>query len=150
MANGRFHISSLADERLTELMVLLDIKDNRPLALRIALSKGLLQSETYYEGFKTDKGREIPDRVVWSGLEYTLFAHLIREKEQAQIPLDQEMDKRFQFYIEKGLEIIAEEMKQLSSTENYLLSLLGTAPSNHVHSTPDDKEIEDLADLAGL
>lgn len=151
MANGKFVISRQADDRLLELMVHLEI--NRPLALQIALSKGLLQEETYRPDPIAERGREIPDRVVWSGPEYVLFSHLIREKEQARITSGKEMDERFRFYIEKGLEIVKNEIEHLPSAGNYLLTLLGQSESptdenKHIKSSED--EIEVLAELLHL
>lgn len=154
MANGRFNISKKADVTLTELMVILEI--DRPLALKIALSKGLLTDEVYDENnqLKIDKGREIPDNVVWSGFEYTLISHLIIEKEQKVIQNQKDMDMRFQFYIEKGLEIISEELKSLRVTENYLLTLLYgqnvQSNVNHHSSDTKDKEVNTIIELLGL
>lgn len=148
MANGRFIISKDADGILSNLMVILEIE--RPLALKIALSKGLLLDSKYEkESEKSERGREIPDRVVLQGFDYTLFSHLIIEKEQRVITDEKELDEHIRYYIEQGLFQIKTELAELPAAENYLLNIV-SSPQPTFDKANKEKEADAILSLLGL
>jgi hypothetical protein len=129
MSNGKFFISKRSDESLTNLIIVLDIE--RPLALRIALSRGLTSGATFRDNSEGEweRGREIPERVVASGFDYVLLSNLIINSEERVVENEKEIDSLFRFYIEKGLEVIQYELNTLPPTDNYLLYLINTVNS---------------------
>lgn len=148
MANGRFIISKAADETLTNLMIILEIE--RPLGLKIALSKGILININYRKDEeKMERGREIPDRVVLQGFEYSLYSHLIFEKEKRVISDGKELDDHIRFYVEIGLNQIKRELDELPAAENYLLGLMNSSSEIRSHSS-NEKDANTILNLLGF
>lgn len=124
MANRRFTLTKQSTEILDRIMVELDLQDNRPEALKIALAKGL--SESLQEPPEiTDKssGFTVGDGVIAKDEDYTLYKHLIIERVGKPID-DKDIDKFIQRLIEHGLSIMGKELDQLSDLDNYLLYLV--------------------------
>jgi hypothetical protein len=121
--NGRMRLSEVGQTRLYRAMSELQMNDRRPEVLRIALAKGLAECEEVPEKPGGKVGWEIPHGVVARGDEYLLFKHLIITRLQRPID-DDEVDDFMLRYIEKGLEIMEQEIDSLSDLDNYVLYLV--------------------------
>lgn len=124
MANGRISLSVEGEAKLIKLMSELNWNEKRPEALKLAFAKGLTFSDEIPEERKDKKtGFVIGDGVIARGDEYILFKHILIDK--IGEPLDAKaIDNYIERYIEKGLEVISEEIKSLSNLDNYLLFLV--------------------------
>lgn len=122
MANLK--LSNIGYECLSIVMAELemDVKE-RPDALRIAFAKGLA-SDTLPSDEKKDLSKfEFPSSVIAKADDKILIKHLIIEKLHNRVS-DDELDKFILQFVEHGLYTMNEELKQLSSADNYLLYLL--------------------------
>lgn len=122
MANKRMNLSGTGKEILESLCDLLEIK--RPLGIKIALAKGIAQSEGMItESFNDNKPKwTIPDNII-RDKEYLLFKHLMINKLQKSLNEDQ-IDQHMLSYIEYGLRVIQQEVDSMSSIEDYRLKIL--------------------------
>lgn len=124
MANGRFSLSVEGESKLIKLMSELNWNEKRPEALKLAFAKGLASND----GLPKERNDKKSDFVVGNGViakgeEYILYKHIMIEK--VGQPLDaKSVDDYIVRYIEKGLEIISEEINSLSELDNYLLYLV--------------------------
>lgn len=122
MANKKMNLTGTGKEILESLCDYLEVE--RPLAIKIALAKGLAKSEGQLsETYKDNKQKWIiPDNII-RDKEYLLFKHLIINELENTISEDQ-LDDHFLSYIEYGLRIIQEEIENISSIEDYRIKIL--------------------------
>lgn len=128
-------------------MVLLEIE--RPLAMKIAISKGLMDP-CNYEELKFDRGREIGNAVLLDGFEYTLYKHLIIQKEGKNIIDSKDIDNHISYYLERGASIIKKEMEQLAQVENYLLTLIEQPLKTRIEERKSKTDDELVFELLGI
>jgi|SRR5579875_1820104 len=112
-------------EYLSNIMAELefDFKKERPDALKIAFAKGIAFEKLPLEEKRELSDFEFPTSVVAKKDDILLVKHLIIEKLQRNIP-DDELDKYILQFIEHGLYVMNEEIKQLTDMDNYLIYLL--------------------------
>ncbi len=96
----------------------------RPFAIKLALAKGLAKangtvspSQDYSNGKWT-----IPDNIIRDD-DYLLFKHLIIN-EIGQPLSEDEIDKHMILFIEYGLQVIKQEIDELTSLEDYRIKIL--------------------------
>ncbi|WP_259463541.1 DndE family protein [Geobacillus stearothermophilus] len=94
--------------------VMAELEMERPDVLRLAFAKGLTESELIQEREKEEMANiEIPVSVIAKGDDIVLIKHLLIDKVQTQIN-DEALDKLIISCIEQGLEIMNEELNQLT------------------------------------
>ncbi|AST07062.1 hypothetical protein AF2641_09360 [Anoxybacillus flavithermus] len=103
--------------------VMAELEMERPEVLRLAFAKGLTESEVIQEIKREHSDFEFPTSVIAKGDEVLLVKHLIIDKVQTQID-EMKLDRLILSCIEQGLEIMDEEIKQLSKADSYLLYLI--------------------------
>lgn len=118
---ARLTLSKQGHEYLPNVMVELGI--DRPLALKIALAKGIASETLPKEEKKESSDFIFNTDVVAKDDELLLVKHLIINKLKRKIS-DQEIDKYILYFIEHGLEIMNDEINKLSNLDNYLLYLM--------------------------
>lgn len=123
MANRNLILSGTGKEYLDILCDRLDVE--RPQGLKIAFAKGISNAQgnvsvTQNEGNKQNWA--IPDGIIREK-EYLLFKHLIINELQTSLS-DDEVNKQMLNYMEFGLRVISNELKQLSSMEDYRIKVL--------------------------
>lgn len=122
MANRRMNLSGQSKETLDLLCE--HIECERPLAIKIALAKGISKAN----GMVTpsiDHSKPkwtIPDSIIREK-DYLLFKHLIINEISEQLSEDK-INEYMLLYIEYGLNIIKKEMEDLTSLEDYRLAIL--------------------------
>jgi hypothetical protein len=100
-----------------------ELEMERPEVLRLAFAKGLTESETIQEIKREHSNFEFPTSVIAKGDEVLLIKHLIIDKVQTQID-ETKLDKLILSCVEQGLEIMEQEMNELSNADSYLLYLV--------------------------
>jgi hypothetical protein len=117
-------LSKKGEEFLSNVMTELeiDLKD-RPDAIKIAFSKGLTAITLPSEEKRELSKFEFPTSVVAKSDDILLFKHLMIEKLQKKIS-DDEYDKYILLFVEHGLFIMNEEIRNLTDMDNYLFYLL--------------------------
>jgi hypothetical protein len=124
MANRKVSLSTTATEYLSEAMVVLELDNERPTVLKIAFAKGYISCKgAILPELEDKKGFVIPDGVI-SGDDYLLFKHLIFEKLGQTIEDPKQIDDYLARFIDYGLRVMHDEIKNMSSLDNYLLLLL--------------------------
>ncbi|PJW18181.1 hypothetical protein CV944_04855 [Geobacillus sp. WSUCF-018B] len=104
--------------------VMAELEMERPDVLRLAFAKGLTESELIQEREKEEMANiEIPVSVIAKGDDIVLIKHLLIDKVQTQIN-DEALDKLIISCIEQGLEIMNEELNQLTGADSYFFYLL--------------------------
>lgn len=103
--------------------VMTELEMERPGVLRLAFAKGLTESEVIQETKREPSNFEFPTSVVAKGDEVLLIKHLIIDKSQTQID-ETKLDKLILGCIEQGLEIMEQEIEQLSNADSYFLYLV--------------------------
>ncbi|MBE2907171.1 hypothetical protein HPK01_03050 [Anoxybacillus flavithermus] len=104
-------------------VVMTELEMERPEVLRLAFAKGLTESEAIQEVKREHSDFEFPVSVIAKADEILLVKHLIIDKVQTQID-EKKLDRLILSCVEQGLEIMNQEIKQLSSADNYLLYLI--------------------------
>lgn len=104
-------------------VVMTELEMERPEVLRLAFAKGLTESEAVQEVKREYSDFEFPISVIAKGDESLLVKHLIIDKVRTQID-EKKLDRLILSCVEQGLEIMNQEIKQLSSADNYLLYLI--------------------------
>ncbi len=104
-------------------VVMTELEMERPEVLRLAFAKGLTESEAIQEVKREHSDFEFPVSVIAKADEVLLVKHLIIDKVQTQID-EKKLDRLILSCVEQGLEIMNQEIKQLSSADNYLLYLI--------------------------
>ncbi|KFZ42264.1 hypothetical protein CS060_12135 [Anoxybacillus flavithermus] len=104
-------------------VVMTELEMERPEVLRLAFAKGLTESEAIQEVKREHSDFEFPVSVIAKADEILLVKHLIIDKAQTQID-EKKLDRLILSCVEQGLEIMNQEIKQLSSADNYLLYLI--------------------------
>ncbi|WP_188207541.1 hypothetical protein [Alkalibacillus aidingensis] len=122
MSNRRMKLSVKGKELLDLIMENLEVE--RPLAIKIALAKGLQNSnkevpQSFLDG---KQGWVIPDNIIKDN-EFLLFKHLIFE-ELNQSTDDESLHDIMSNYIEKGLRDIYEVYQQKTSMEDLKIAIL--------------------------
>lgn len=122
MANRRINLSGTGKEILDLLCEVLEV--DRPQGVKIALAKGIANaSGKIDEDFKDGKTKwTIPDNII-KDQEFLLFKHLIINELQTSLNED-EINQNMLLYIEYGLKIIKQEIDNLSSLEDYRITVL--------------------------
>ena len=125
MANRKITLTKEGTARLEKVMIHLDLPDNRPEAIRIALVKGLIDPGSPPTEVKgTPGGFTFGDGTIAKELDYLMFKHLIIEKLQKNIDDDKQIDKYIHIFAEHGLAIMDKEIDSLSDLDNYMLYLV--------------------------
>jgi hypothetical protein len=122
MANRKLNLSGSGKNILDELCNRLNI--DRPNGIKLAFAKGLAKTVGKIENSEfNDNGQKwtIPDGII-RDKEYLLFKHLIINELQSPLN-DDEVNKNLLLFIEKGLRIIENEINELSSLEDYRLTI---------------------------
>lgn len=122
MANRRMNLSGTGKEILDRMCEHLEIE--RPLGVKIAFAKGIaLSNGDLSTEFKDSKSKwTIPDNII-RDREYLLFKHLIIEEVNRSLN-DEEINNFMLYFIEKGLRNILEEIENLSSMDDYRITIL--------------------------
>lgn len=127
MANLR--LSKQGYSYLTEIMAELGLersetKNERPQALKLAFAKGIAaENLPDVSQKKKFSGFEFPSTVIAKGDDILLVKHLIIDKLQRNIEND-ELNKYILLFVEHGLEVMHNEIKELTNMDQYLIYLL--------------------------
>jgi hypothetical protein len=122
MANRRMQLSGEGKEILDKLCDILEI--DRPFAIHIALAKGIARASGPVSlDFEQKKQKWIIPEGIIKDKDYVLFKHLIINEIKKPLT-DEEVQKYMAQYIEYGLQIIALELKQRTSLEDYRITVL--------------------------
>jgi hypothetical protein len=117
MANRRVSLTKEGTSRLDKIMIELGLQDNRPEAIRIALTKGLIESPKQIEELTVNGGGfTFGDGVIAKDEEYLMYKHLIIEKLQEKID-DKDIDRYIIRFAEFGLKVMEEELESLESVK---------------------------------
>ena len=103
--------------------VMTELEMERPGVIRLAFAKGLTESQVIQETKRDPSNFEFPTSVVAKGDETLLIKHLIIDKMRTQID-DSKLDKLILSCVEQGLEIMEQEIEQLSTADSYFLYLV--------------------------
>ncbi|WP_243387440.1 hypothetical protein [Bacillus kexueae] len=98
-------------------------RSDRPDALKIAFSKGIVANTLPTEEKKELSKFEFPISVIAKGDELLLAKHLIIERLQRKVD-NYEFEKYILLFVEHGLKIMFSEIQELSSADNYLFYLM--------------------------
>ncbi|UGB33144.1 hypothetical protein [Metabacillus sp. B2-18] len=123
MSNRRMSLSGSGKEILDQMSQLLEIE--RPHGIKIALAKGISKFDGNFDiDYRDSKDKwNIPDNII-RDREYLLFKHLIIQ--EVQRPLnDEEITQFMLYFIEFGLKTVQEEINNMSSMEDYRITVLG-------------------------
>ncbi|KRF01091.1 hypothetical protein ASG89_26140 [Paenibacillus sp. Soil766] len=123
MSNRKRNLSGSGKEILESLCDALEIE--RPLALKIALAKGITQGvkNEGLEQFKDNKDKWTIGEGLIKDKDYILFKHLIIN-EQNQALNDDEVSDFFLLYIEVGLRVIKRNLTDQTSLEDFRIKIL--------------------------
>lgn len=116
-------LSGSGKEILDQMSQLLEIE--RPHGIKIALAKGISKFDGNFDiDYRDSKDKwNIPDNII-RDREYLLFKHLIIQ--EVQRPLnDEEITQFMLYFIEFGLKTVQEEINNMSSMEDYRITVLG-------------------------
>jgi hypothetical protein len=123
MANRKVSISMEAKEILENVCSVLEIE--RPLGVKMALAKGIAAFTDAHSFTQVGEGKwSVPDGII-RGNDYLLFKHLIINEINMTLN-EEETNKYFGLFIETGLSVIKYEISQLSSIEDYRITILDT------------------------
>ena len=122
MSNRKMILSGAGKELLELLRDALEVE--RAQAIKIALAKGIANANSMLNTEYHDVGKKwpIPDGII-RGNDYLLFKHLIINEQERSLNED-EVNDFMLLYIEHGLRITKLEMDNLTSLEDYRLSIL--------------------------
>lgn len=122
MSNRRMLLSQEGKEILDTVADVLEV--GRPIAIKIALAKGLAISDgPVDENYMQWKNKwTIPDNII-KEKEFLLFKHLIINEVKKPLTSD-ELHLHMAAYIEKGLRRLYEDLKNKSSIEDFRLVIL--------------------------
>ena len=122
LTNRRMLLSEEGKEILDNIAAVLEIE--RPMAIKIALAKGISISEgVVIEDYNDGKNKwTIPDNII-KDKEFLLFKHLIIN--EVNMPLNEdELHKHMLAFIEKGLRKLKNDLKNKTSLEDFRLKIL--------------------------
>ncbi|WP_166244003.1 hypothetical protein [Paenibacillus turpanensis] len=121
MSNRKRNLSGTGKELLDSLCVRAEVE--RPVALKIALAKGIALGRYELEPPKDDKPKwTIPDGLI-KDREYLLFKHLIIQEQQKS--LDEETVSDYVLaYIEAGLRALQKVTEEQTSLEDFRIKML--------------------------
>ena len=123
MSNRRMNLSGTGKEILDRLCANLEVA--RPQGIKISLAKGIASANGNAEMAKPNDSRSkwtIPDNII-RDKEYLLFKQLIINEIKHAVT-DEQVNQAMLNYIEYGLRIISDEMNELTSMEDYRISIL--------------------------
>lgn len=122
MSNRRMYLSEEGKSLLDLLANTLEV--DRPIALKIALSKGLaLANGPVKEEFPGGKNKwTIPDNII-KDKEFLLFKHLIINEVNSPLD-DDELHKHMTGFIETGIRYLQKQYESKNSLEDFRLSIL--------------------------
>jgi len=121
MSNRKRNLSGTGKELLDSLCVRAEVE--RPVAIKIALAKGIALGRYELEPPKDDKPKwTIPDGLI-KDREYLLFKHLIIQEQQKSLDEDAVNDY-FAAYIEGGLRALQQVAEAQTSLEDFRLKML--------------------------
>ena len=103
--------------------IMAELEMERPEVLRLAFAKGLTESDIIQETKHELSNFEFPTSVIAKGEDVLLIKHLIMDKVQTQID-ETGLDKLILSCVEQGLEIMEQELENLTSADSYLLYLV--------------------------
>ncbi|USL34829.1 hypothetical protein [Priestia megaterium] len=122
MSNRRM---SLSEEGKTILDRIVDsLECERPMAVKIALAKGISNSEgPVSEQYTGGKNKwTIPDNII-KDKEFLLFKHLIINEVNESLN-DDDLHKHMLAFIEKGLRGLKEDLENKTSMEDFRLRII--------------------------
>lgn len=121
MSNRKRNLSGTGKELLDSLCARAEVE--RPLALKIALAKGIALGCFELEPPKDDKPKwTIPDGLI-KDREYLLFKHLVIQ-EQQKIMDEEAVSDFILAYIEGGLRALQQVTEAQSSLEDFRIKML--------------------------
>jgi hypothetical protein len=124
MANRKVSISMDSKEILENLCGMLEVE--RPLAVKIALAKGIASYDKMHTLSHNGSGKwAVPDGII-RGNEFILYKHLMINELDKMLDED-ETNKFLGLFIEKGLLVIKQELSEISSLQDYRITILDTA-----------------------
>lgn len=117
-------IPKSSDEKVNILMGHMEIEE-RPIVLRIALSKGIFQFEgSLPEVNDNSTGREIPISTLCPGNNYLIIKHCLIQKLGKKIDSDAEIHKLIRKALVYGIDLMIIELSNLDKLDNYLVYLV--------------------------
>ncbi|MBR7553621.1 hypothetical protein ACFFJI_11550 [Allobacillus sp. GCM10007491] len=134
-------IPEKSDEKVSDLMGFMGFTSNkdRPIVLRIALSKGIIHSNKDSNlNIDSSKGREIPLKTLCPGDNYLFVKHSIIQKHEEFIS-DEDLTPVIKKYLILGIDIMHDEINKLDQLDNYLIYL-----AESVNNKNDQEKIKDL------
>ncbi|WP_102345886.1 hypothetical protein [Bacillus sp. Marseille-P3661] len=122
MANRRMTLSEEGKQILDMIADTLEVE--RPMAVKIALSKGIAVSDgPVTEDYPGGKNKwTIPDNII-KDKEFLLFKHLIINEVSSSLDEDQ-LHKHMLAFIEKGLRRLKQDFENKNSIEDFRLVIL--------------------------
>ncbi|WP_419883514.1 hypothetical protein ACN6MY_08165 [Peribacillus sp. B-H-3] len=121
MSNKRMLLSEEGKKIVDLIAESLEVE--RPMAIRIALAKGIaVSSGSINENYTGGNRWTIPDSII-KDKEFLLFKHLIINETNKSLN-DEELHKYMLMYIEKGLRTLRDILKNKTSMEDFRLSIL--------------------------
>ena len=125
MGNSKFYISKEAKDIIDSLKVILNI-DDTPVIIKLALAKGIatLQTiENVNQEFTKDKEKWLVPENIIKDRDYLLFKHLIIN-EYDMVISDQDINKYFAYFIERGARELQKVEQAKNSFEDIHVSIL--------------------------
>lgn len=117
-------IPKSTDEKVNVLMGHLGIEE-RPIVLRIALSKGVFHFENELpEVVDSSNGREIPLTTLCPANNYLIIKHCLIQKLGKKIDSDNDLYKLIRRALVYGIDLMVIELSSLNKLENYLVYLV--------------------------
>ncbi|MGD6943927.1 hypothetical protein ACQCT6_18075 [Cytobacillus gottheilii] len=122
MSNKRMSLSEEGKGILD--MVANTLETERPVAIKVALSRGLaISNGPVNDEYILGKNKwTIPDNII-KEKEFLLFKHLIINEVNTSLD-DHELHKHMELFIEKGLRQLKADMENKSSLEDFRLIIL--------------------------
>ncbi|GGC76484.1 hypothetical protein GCM10007216_03800 [Thalassobacillus devorans] len=113
MANKKLSLSKEGKDLLEQAVVSLDLE--RALVIKMALAKGLSYKDDFEFDTSSSPKWTIPDII--KNNEYLMFKHLIISKSKQPLE-DEYVQSQMQYYIEKGIRVIGQELDNKNSLED--------------------------------
>lgn len=121
MSNRKRDLSGTGKEILDSICDHIEVK--RPVALKIALAKGIAKGNLAFDPIKDDKNKwTIPEGII-KDKEYLLFKHLIIEEQQRTLD-DEQVNNYILAYIESGLRELQTLIESQNSLEDFKIKML--------------------------
>ncbi|WP_102706489.1 hypothetical protein [Terribacillus saccharophilus] len=114
MANRRLNLSKEGKDLLESIAVSLDIE--RVNAIKLSLAKGLASDNQDQIDTSSTPKWLIPDGII-KDKEFLMFKHLVIHKAGTVLNED-DIQKRMLFYIEKGIRVIHQDLKNKNSLDD--------------------------------